>query len=108
MDEQQSGFAARIAWAKTEPRDEVARRAHVVLRVIAVTLAWLVSLALLLGWQHAAGAGNTTYPAAFVAIFFPFVAAVIATRHHQFRLGGAFVVLTLVMVFPAMAIMGWF
>ncbi|MEV6630962.1 hypothetical protein AB0M54_09435 [Actinoplanes sp. NPDC051470] len=109
VDEQQSGFALRLAQAKVEPRREVARRTEVVLRVTAVTLAWLVTMALLLGWSLASPgpAGAERYAAALVAILLPFVAAVIAVSNHQGRLGGLYIVLTLVMVFPALGIAGW-
>jgi hypothetical protein len=109
VDEQQSGFAMRVAQSKIEPRRDVARRTEVALRVTAVTLAWLVTMALLLGWSVASPgpAGAERYVAALIAILLPFVAAVMAVSNHQGRLGGAYIVLTLVMVFPALVIAGW-
>lgn len=107
VDEQQSGFAMRVALAKIEPRREVARRTDVVLRVIAITLAWLVSLALLLGWGLTGQVGGERYLAALVAVVFPFAAAVLAVSQGQGKIGGAYVVLTLAMVLPALAIAGW-
>jgi hypothetical protein len=95
-------------------RDErdAAHRAAVALKVAAVTLSWLVSVSLLLGYgltTHG-GARGTNAAAALVAIVFPFVAAVIATRNRQFVLGGVYVVLTLavavtvMMVLPALSV----
>ncbi|MEU7904518.1 hypothetical protein [Actinoplanes sp. NPDC049118] len=91
-----------------EIRDErraAALRTEVALKVTLVTLAWLVSVSLLLGWgltgpQRQSG---TILLAALCAVVGPFVGAVIATRHGQFRLGGVYVVLTLVMVLPALS-----
>jgi hypothetical protein len=91
---------------------EAAHRAEVALKVTAVTLSWLVSVSLLLGYgltTHGSSRG-TDAAAALVAIVFPFVAAVIATRNRQFLLGGVFVVLTLavaltvMMVLPALSV----
>jgi hypothetical protein len=91
---------------------EAAHRADVALKVAAVTLSWLVSVSLLLGYglTDRGGAGRTNAAAALVAIVFPFVAAVIATRNRQFVLGGIYVVLTLtvavtvMMVLPALSV----
>jgi hypothetical protein len=79
---------------------EAARRADVALKVAAVTLSWLVSVSLLVGYGLTVrgGAGQTNAAAAAVAILFPFVGAVIATKNRQFVLGGVYVVLTLVTV----------
>jgi hypothetical protein len=106
VDDQQSGFAMRVALAKLEDRREVARRQEVALRVAAVTLAWLVSMALLLGWGLTGHAGHERDLAALIAVVLPFVAAVISTRHGYMGLGGAYVVLTLAMVLPALGMAG--
>ena len=106
VDDQQSGLAMRVALAKLEDRREVVRRQEVALRVAAVTLAWLVLLALLLGWGLTGSPGGERYLAALVAVVMPFVAAVIATRHGYPWLGGAYVVLTLAMVLPALGMAG--
>ena len=91
---------------------EAAHRAEVVLKVAAVTLSWLVSVSLLLGYgltTHG-GARATNVAAALVAIVCPVVAAVIATRPRPFLLGGGSGVLTLVvavavmMVLPALSV----
>jgi hypothetical protein len=105
---------------------EAALRVDVALKVTLVTLFWLVSLSLLIGWEFSApdrptrseilASGNVLAAraqaeqqpggsgyavAAVLAVLLPFVCAVIATRNRRFFLGGAYVVLTLVMIFPA-------
>lgn len=105
-DQGAPGFAARLALARAEDPREAARRTDVALRVVAVTLAWLVLLALLLGWGLTGPAGAERQVAALVAVVLPFVAAVIATKNGYVWLGGAYVVLTLVMVLPALGIAG--
>ena len=81
-------------------------RTEVALKVTLVTLIWLVSVSLLVGWgltgpQRQPG---TLLLAALAAVVLPFVGAVIATRHGQFFLGGVYVVLTLAMVLPALSL----
>ncbi len=105
-EQQPSGFALRVALAKLEDRRDVARRTDVVLRIVAITLFWLVSLALLIGWGLTGTAGAERDVAALVAVVVPFVAAVVATRHGHVGVGGAYVVLTLAMVLPALGIAG--
>jgi hypothetical protein len=105
-DQGAPGFAVRLAMAKAEDPREIARRTEVALQVVAVTLAWLVMLALLLGWGLTGRAGAERQVAALVAVVLPFGAAVIATRHGYVWLGGAYVVLTLAMVIPAIGIAG--
>jgi hypothetical protein len=105
-EQQPSGFALRVALAKLEDRRDVARRTDVVLRIVAITLFWLVSLALLIGWGLTGTAGAERDVAALVAVVVPFVAAVVATRHGHVWVGGAYVVLTLAMVLPALGIAG--
>jgi hypothetical protein len=106
VEEEQSGFAWRLALAKLEDRREARRRTDVALKVTLVTLIWLVSLALLLGWGLTGGAGPERQLAALVGVVLPFVAAVIATKNGYVWLGGAYVVLTLAMVLPASGIAG--
>jgi hypothetical protein len=113
---------------RADERDAV-RRAEVTLRVILVTLFWAVSVSLLVGWgftgspapvvaadrpggnilalraaaeqQH----GGAAYViAAALVVLLPFVGAVIATRDRRFFLGGSYVVLTLLMVVPAISL----
>jgi hypothetical protein len=108
--EQRLEFAARMAFAKQEPPQDRVKRTEVVLRVVLVTLTWLVSVSLLLGWgltapgRHGSGASMTL--AAVLAVFLPFVAAVIATRNRHFIVGGVYVVITLAMVLPALGMAG--
>ncbi len=87
-------------------RRAAAVRTEVALKVTLVTLVWLVSVSLLVGWGVT---GPERQPgilllAALTAIVLPFVGAVIATRHGQFFLGGVYAVLTLAMVLPALSL----
>ena len=88
-------------------RRAAALRAQVALRVTLVTLLWLVSVSMLLGWGLTGPERqpDVLFAAALVAVVLPFVGAVIATRHGQFFLGGVYVVLTLAMVLPALSMM---
>jgi hypothetical protein len=87
-------------------RREAARRTEVGLRVGAVTLAWLVSVSLLVGWGVANKGRDegTNSAAALLTVVLPFVSAVIATRSRMPVLATCYVVVTLVMVFPALGI----
>ncbi len=105
-EQQPTGFALRVALAKVEDRRETARRTEIALQIAAITLFWLVSLALLIGWGLTGRAGAERDVAALVAVVVPFVAAVLATRRGHVWVGGAYVVLTLAMVLPAMGIAG--
>jgi hypothetical protein len=114
----------------TRDRREAAVTVDVALKVILVTLLWLVSVPLLIGWELTApaaparpripgltaaglgaapsmtgnGSGAGYVLAAVLAVLLPFVASVIATRNRRFVAGGAYVVLTLAMVVPAISI----
>jgi hypothetical protein len=81
-------------------------RSEVALKVTLVTLIWLVSVSLLVGWGITGPERQpgTLLLAALAAVVGPFVGAVIATRHGQFFLGGVYVVLTLAMVLPALSL----
>jgi hypothetical protein len=87
-------------------RREADRRAEVALRVAAVTLAWLVSVSLLVGWGVATPGRDqvTNSAAALLAVVLPFIGAVIATRSRMPVLATCYVVVTLAMVFPALGI----
>ena len=100
------GFAARMAFALEKDPDEPARRTHFRLKMVAVVLAWLVTVPILLvyGFTSAPRAERVFDLAAFVTMLGPFAAAVIATKNHRFGWGGAFIVLTLLMALPAAAI----
>jgi len=96
----------RTAAEARRDQREAQHRAEVALKVTAVTLAWLVSVSLLVGWDLTGpgGAEATDAAAAVLTVVLPFVGAVIATRNRQGVLGGVYVVLTLVMVLPALGI----
>ena len=105
-EQQPTGFALRVALAKVEDRRETARRVEIALQIAAITLFWLVSLALLIGWGLTGRAGAERDVAALLAVVVPFGAAVLATRRGHVWVGGAYVVLTLAMVLPALGIAG--
>jgi len=98
----------RTALEAWREQREDARRREIALRCVLVTLVWLVSVSLLVGWRLTVPAGQdsstSSAAAAVLAVVLPFVAAVIATKNRQFILGGCYVVLTLAMVLPALAI----
>ena len=98
--------AARTPAEISREAREAARRADVVLKVAAVTLLWLVSVSLLLGWGLTVrgDATGTDAAAAGLGVLLPFVGAVIATRNRMPVLGGVYVVMTLAMVVPAVGI----
>jgi len=100
------GYAARMAFALEKDPHEHARRTRVRLKLVAVILAWLVTVPLLLVYGLAVTHRNhdVLAAAALVAVLGPFAAAVIATKNHRFGLGGLLIVLTLLMTFPAIAI----
>ena len=87
-------------------RRAAALRTEVALKVTLVTLSWLVSVSLLVGWGVTGPERQpgTLLLAALLAVVLPFVGAVIATRHGRFFLGGVYVVLTLGMVLPALSL----
>jgi hypothetical protein len=100
------GFAARMAFALQKDPDENTDRTHLHLKIIAVTLAWLVIVPILLLFgltgRHR---GDAIFDlTAFLTLLGPFSAAVIATKNHRPGIGGLYVVLTLLMIFPAAAI----
>jgi hypothetical protein len=107
-EDQRTEFAARMAFAKRESKRDAARRTEVALWIVAVTLTWLVSVSLLVGWglttPRQEGGSGSSMLAAVLAVFLPFVAAVIATRNRHFIVGGVYVVITLAMVLPALGI----
>jgi ABC-type proline/glycine betaine transport system permease subunit len=104
-DRPADGFAARMAFARQKDPTESARRTHLHLKLTAVTLAWLVAVPLLLlyGLTAPHRPENVFDVTASVTLLGPFIAAVIATKNHRFGLGGAYVVLTLLMLLPAAA-----
>lgn len=105
-DQSATGFAARMAFARAEDPAAAARHTHVTLQVLVVTLAWLVAVPILVGFGLTGEerAGGVLRAAAFLIVLGPFLAAVIGTRNHRFGIGGAYTVLTLLMVLPAVFI----
>lgn len=105
-DQPAEGFAARMAFAVQKDPLEPARRTHLHLKLIAVTLAWLVAVPILLvyGLTSPRHADDVLDLTAFLTLLGPFVAAVIATKNRRFGLGGGYIVLTLLMILPAAAI----
>jgi hypothetical protein len=108
--EQRAAFEARLAFAKRESPREAAKRTELALRIALVTLFWIVSVSLLVGWgltvPKQQGSTGSSMLAAILAVVLPFVAAVIATKSRQFIVGGVYVVITLAMVLPALGIAG--
>lgn len=98
-----SDFAARMAFARQRDPADGQRRTRVTLQVVAVTLCWLVTVPILLvyGLTGQRRDGAIFQLAALLTVLLPFTGAVIATRNRRFGLGGAYVVLTLLMVIPA-------
>jgi hypothetical protein len=98
-----SDFATRMAFAlEKDPADDV-RRTHVNLKVVAVTLAWLVIVPILIvyGLTGRHRDDHVMTLAALGTMLGPFVAAVIGVRNRRSGIGGFYVVLTLLMVIPA-------
>ena len=100
------GFAARMALALEADPTADARRITIQRRVTALTLGWLLIVPVLIGYgltdpQHDSDAFSV---AASLTLLLPFIAAVVATQGGRFGLGGAYVVLTLLMVLPAAGI----
>ena len=105
-DQPAEGFAARMAFALQKDPLEAPRRTHLHLKLIAITLTWLVAVPLLIGYGLT-GPGRTDDVldlAAFGTLLGPFAAAVLATKNGRFGLGAGYIVLTLLMVLPAAAI----
>ena len=99
----EDGFAARMAYAMQKDPTEPIRRAQLNLQVTAVTLAWLVVIPILVVYGLTVSARVLTLTAVLTLVF-PFSAAVLATRVGRFGIAGAYIVVTLLMVVPALAI----
>ncbi|MFI5491390.1 hypothetical protein [Actinoplanes sp. NPDC051859] len=99
--------AHRTAQEKQDDRRAAAGRAEAALHVLFITLLWLVAVPFLLGWGllGAERQGGTLAFAALLTVVLPFAAAVVATRRGLFFTGGAYAMLTLAMVLPALSIM---
>ncbi len=97
------GFAERMAYACQKDPAEIARRVRVRRVVTALTVGWAVIVPILIGYGVT---GRDREPeiisiAALLTVTLPFLAAVIATHGRRFGLGSAYVILTLLMVLPA-------
>ena len=105
-DQPADGFAARMAFALAKDPHDAERRTQVSLQIALVTLAWLVVVPIMVGFGlfGAQRSGGVLRFAAFLTVLGPFVAAVIGTRSRRFGVGGAYTVLTLLMVLPALFI----
>jgi hypothetical protein len=99
-------FATRMAFALQKEAGEDQRHTHVTLKVVMVTLTWLVVVPIMvvfgLTGQHR---GDDIFTLAALAnLVLPFSAAVIATRNRRSGLAGFYIVLTLLMILPSLAI----
>ncbi len=103
--ERTSDYALRMAFALEKEPGEDERRTRDTLLIVTVTLAWLVLVPLLLvyGLTGDRPGGHVFSVAAALTLLLPFIAAVIATRARRFSAGGAYIVLTLLMIVPALA-----
>jgi hypothetical protein len=106
-DEQRtSDFAMRMAFALEKDPTEGPRRTHVTLKVVMVTLAWLVVVPLMVvyGMTGPRRGSDIFTVAALANLVLPFSAAVIATRNRRSGVAGLYIVLTLLMILPSLAI----
>ncbi|MCO8270646.1 hypothetical protein M1L60_08545 [Actinoplanes sp. TRM 88003] len=97
------GFAERMAYACQKDPAEIARRVRVRRVTTALLVGWAVIVPILVVYGVT---GRRHEPeiisiAAALTVGLPFLAAVIATHGRRFGLGGTYVVLTLLMVLPA-------
>jgi hypothetical protein len=101
-----SDFATRMAFALQKDPGEDQRRTHVTLKVVMVTLAWLVIVPIMVvfGLTGAQRGDHIFTLAALVNLVLPFTAAVIATRNGRPGVAGFYIVLTLLMILPSLAI----
>lgn len=105
--QQADGYATRMAFALAKDPAEAGRRTRVTLKIVAVTLSWLVVVPILVifGLTGNHRGDDVFSVAALLNVLLPFVASVIATRNRRFGVGGLCLVLTLVMIIPAVAIL---
>ncbi|WP_127501740.1 hypothetical protein [Actinoplanes solisilvae] len=97
------GFAERMAYARQKDPADLARHVAVKRRVTALTIGWAIIVPILIVYALTAIAGSAEVllAAAVLTVLLPFLGAVIATHGRRFGIGGAYVVLTLLMVLPA-------
>ncbi|MDY7089629.1 MAG: hypothetical protein SYR96_31555 [Actinomycetota bacterium] len=96
-------FTERMAYALERDLSDEERHAKVGLRVTAITLGWAVIVPILIAYGVTGRQRETEVlsVAATLTLLLPFTAAVVATHGRRFGLGAAYVVLTLLMVLPA-------
>jgi hypothetical protein len=101
-----SDFATRMAFALQKDPSEDQRRTHLTLKIVMVTLVWLVIVPIMVvfGLTGPHRGDRIFTLAALVNLVLPFTAAVIATRNHRPGVGGFYIVLTLLMILPSLAI----
>ncbi|WP_157408598.1 hypothetical protein [Actinoplanes sp. N902-109] len=95
----------RTAQEARADRVAAARRRQAALHVAVVTLVWLVGVPFLLGWGllGAQREDSVIMLAALLTVVLPFTGATIATRSGLYFTAGCYMVLTLVMVIPAVS-----
>jgi hypothetical protein len=95
-----------MAFARHKDPADAVRRTQITLQVVVVTLAWLVTVPLLVvyGLTGPRRGHDVFSLAAFLTVLGPFLAAVIGTRNQRFGIGGTYIVLTFLMIVPAIAI----
>jgi hypothetical protein len=105
-ERQAGGYATRMAFALEKDPADAVRRTQVTLRIVAVTLGWLVLVPILVvyGLTGKHRDSDVFSLAALLNLLLPFAASVIATRNRRFGVGGLYIVLTLLMVIPAAAL----
>ena len=105
-EQRTSDFAMRMAFALEKDPTERPRRTHVTLKIILVTLAWLVVVPLMVVYgMTGPRRGDEVFTlAAVVNLVLPFSAAVIATRNKRSGIAGLYIVLTLLMIVPSLVI----
>jgi hypothetical protein len=105
-EQRTSDFATRMSFALEKQPGEDQRRTHVTLKVVMVTLAWLVVVPLMVvfGLTGKQPGGNVLTLAAVTNLVLPFTAAVIATRNKRSGVAGFYIMLTLLMILPSLAI----
>jgi hypothetical protein len=97
------GFAERMAYARQKDPADLARHVAVKRRVTALTVAWAIIVPILIGYGLTGRRRETEVlsVAALLTALLPFLGAVIATHGRRFGIGAAYVVLTLLMILPA-------
>jgi len=97
------GYAERMAYACQKDPADLARRVRVKRLVTALTVGWAIIVPILIGYAVTGRERETEVisVAALLTVLLPFLGAVIATHGRRFGIGAAYVVLTLLMVLPA-------